>query len=55
MVKLLLTVRKVREYTELDPVLWTELLISTGELQSLLPYLIVVSFIIRVVSKISIR
>ena len=38
-VKLSVTVRKVREYTQHDSVLWTELLISRGELQSLLLYL----------------
>ena len=37
--KLSVTERKVREYTELDSVLWTELLIWKGELQRLLPYL----------------
>ena len=38
--KLLVTERKVREYTELDSVPWTELLVSKGELQNLLPQLI---------------
>ena len=40
--KLLVVERKVRKYTELDSSLCTELLISKGELQSLLLYLIYV-------------
>ena len=37
----LLPERKVREYTKLESVQWTELLLSKGELKSLLPYLTV--------------
>ena len=46
-VKLLVTERKMREYTELDSVLRTELLISKGDLQSLLLYLILLHIVPR--------
>ena len=38
--KLLVIERKVLDNAELISVLWTDLLITKGELQSLLPYLI---------------
>ena len=38
--KLLVTEHKVREYTEPDSALWTELVVSKDELQSLIPYLL---------------
>ena len=37
--KIVVRERKVREYAKLDSVLCTELLISKGDLQSLLSYL----------------